>query len=183
MTVGGCQGNDRIIIHTCSSSTYMVPYRRYLGFSGNKMFKISKLTDYSLRIIAYLAQAQSLQSATAVASGAGISEPTVRKILKLLNETSFLASTQGAAGGYKLTASLADISLADLINAMEGDIAITDCSLHNDCCVDAATCGFQNPWRFVNDKVQQLFGSITLDQMLKMKNNNELKYYPKEELV
>ena len=86
------------------------------------MFKISKLTDYSLRIIAFLAVNRELQSAAAVATGASISEPTVRKILKRLNETTFISSVQGASGGYQLDTDLAEISLFNLISAMEGEV-------------------------------------------------------------
>ena len=144
------------------------------------MFKISKLTDYALRIIGYLSSTKvDLQSAVAVSSGTGISEATVRKILKCLNGTSFVSSTQGATGGYKLTTSLENISLVDLITAMEGSIAITDCSLQNNCCVDAAACGFQDPWRYVNDKVSDLLTNITLADMLQRKTETQLKYYPK----
>jgi FeS assembly SUF system regulator len=147
------------------------------------MFKISRLTDYALRIIVHLAKSSELQSAAAVAVATGISEPTVRKILKILNETTFINSTQGAAGGYRLAATLSDISLAMLINAMEGDIAITDCSQQTSCCVDAATCGFQAPWQYVNTKIQNLLNNISLAEMFKIKYDQEIKYYPKEELA
>ena len=163
----------------------MVLYAKSRPIENNNMFKISKLTDYSLRIVAHLANTQEqLQSAAAVSAATKVTEPTVRKILKLLNDTDFLTSTQGANGGYCLVTEMQNISLLDLITAMEGGVAITDCSNNDNCCADAINCGFQSPWRYVNDKVHALLADISLAEMLAMQQNNKIKlqYYSQEQI-
>src|ERR1700682_3456301 len=95
------------------------------------MLRISKLTDYATVVLAHLAQeAIGCQSATDVAAGTGIATPTVSKILKELQKSGLVRSTRGAHGGYALARPAATISAAEIIDAVEGPVGLTECANH-----------------------------------------------------
>ena len=148
------------------------------------MFKISRLTDYSLRIVVRLSAERAIfKSSSELAVQCGISDATVRKVLKRLNDSDFITSLQGASGGYQLTRSLHAISLLDLITAMEGDVAITNCSLLDGCCDDDGRCGFKMPWRDVNRKIYDVLSGVSLASMVQPVNNKALQYYAREDVI
>ena len=100
------------------------------------MLRISKLTDYGTVLLAHLAATPSVVcSAADVASATGIALPTVSKLLKSLARSGLVTSTRGANGGYQLSRSPQDISAADIIDALEGPVSITECSSAESLCM------------------------------------------------
>src|SRR5579871_6246816 len=99
------------------------------------MLRISKLTDYATVILAVLAEHPGqLHTATALAEGTRIAAPTVSKLLKQLQRAGLVASTRGLHGGYQLARPAAQITAADILDALEGPVALTDCSAgHGQC--------------------------------------------------
>ena len=88
------------------------------------MLRISKLTDYGTVVLAYLAgNPASVASAAEVAAATGLGLPTVSKLLKALGRAGLVTSTRGAQGGYQLAREAANISAADVIDALEGPSA------------------------------------------------------------
>ena len=95
--------------------------------------KINKLTDYSIVILANLVakDEDAMHTAKELSEFSGIPLPTVTRILKILSNKGILESQRGAQGGYELTKNSTDVSVAEVIEAMEGPIALTECA--SDC--------------------------------------------------
>ena len=131
------------------------------------MLRISKMTDYAVLILANLAlHEKKLLTAKEIASETHISLPTVQKILKKLNRNSLVLSKQGASGGYALAADTKDISVADLLMKLDGDLSITQCSSDEDQCQVEDFCNIGNAWQMINQRVQWALNDITLGDLI-----------------
>ena len=132
------------------------------------MLRISRLTDYGTVVLAELARASdSVCSATDVAAATGISGPTVSKLLKLLSRAELVSSTRGANGGYRLTREPADISAADIIDALEGPVSITECSADDKSCDFESTCNVGSAWQRINVAIRRALDDVSLEDLLK----------------
>ncbi|MBO0910719.1 MAG: SUF system Fe-S cluster assembly regulator [Acidobacteria bacterium] len=94
------------------------------------MIRLSKLTDYGLVLMGYVAKSgePTLRTARDLAAQSGLPLPTVSKLLKLLLQSGFLVSHRGIKGGYSLAREARDISVAEVISALEGPIGLTECT-------------------------------------------------------
>jgi FeS assembly SUF system regulator len=133
------------------------------------MINISKLADYSTVVMAYLARTGNAQNARDIAQATRIALPTVSKILKILAKAELLDSHRGAKGGYDLARSADKISLADIINALDGGIGLTECSRATGLCAVEEACGIRHSWRNIGLVVRELLEQVTLAEMLKPK--------------
>jgi len=130
------------------------------------MLRISKLTDYAMLILSQMAKAQNLiMSATLLAEVLHLSVPTVSKILKILADASLVTSIRGADGGYRLSRSATEITLADVISAMEGDVAMTECCESKSLCAIDSQCGVRENWRKINKLIHALLAGFTILDM------------------
>lgn len=129
------------------------------------MLRISKLTDYAMLIVSAMAKTPDIVvSAKVLAEHLHLSVPTVSKILKILAESGLVRSERGAIGGYQLTRRAHEISVADVITAMEGDLAMTTCCSSRHCAIDSV-CALRQNWRKINDKVRHLLAGLTILDM------------------
>lgn len=132
------------------------------------MLRVSKLTDYATVMLSYMAKnASDVHSALEIASATGIALPTVSKILKLLAQAQVLVSTRGAKGGYALAGAPDKITVAAVISALEGPIALTECSISHEVCEQASGCGIRGNWGVINRAIQNALESVTLADMIK----------------
>jgi len=132
------------------------------------MLRISKLTDYGTVILAHLAANRSgLSSAAEVAAETGLGLATVSKLLKNLGKSGLVSSTRGAQGGYRLSRDAAEISAADVIDALEGPVSITECSAHDSHCGLESTCNVGNAWQRINVAIRRALTEITLSDLLR----------------
>src|SRR5215471_17409204 len=94
------------------------------------MIRLAKLTDYGLVLMTIMARQSLAANHTArdLAASSRLPLPTVSKVLKQLLQSGLLISHRGTKGGYGLAKSPADISVAEIVTAMEGPIALTECS-------------------------------------------------------
>lgn len=130
------------------------------------MLRLSKLTDYAVVVLVRLSGGAAVQTSPGVAAATGIPEPTVAKVLKTLAASSLVASQRGAHGGYRLARELDSISVAEVIAAIDGPIALT-------ACVDGAMagcevlqrCPVRGRWDPVNAAIREALGAITLADM------------------
>lgn len=130
------------------------------------MLKVSKLTDYGTVVMTYMARAPDhVHSAANVAGKTGLATPTVSKILKVLARESLLISLRGPQGGYMLARAPRDISLAQVIGALEGPIGMTECGSSPGLCLHEPDCSIRTNWRTINRMVLEAFSRITLEQM------------------
>lgn len=132
------------------------------------MLRISKLTDYATVILSYIARNSSEKhAAVEIAHATGIALPTVSKLLKLLAKTKILSSARGVKGGYFLSRDAKQISVAEVISAVEGPIALTECSLSLDQCRQSNSCQVRTNWGVINRAVKTALDSVTLADMIK----------------
>lgn len=132
------------------------------------MIKLGKLTDYAIVILGEISRGreEGPLSAHVLSDKTGLPEPTVSKILKLLTKKGLIASQRGSLGGYSLTRTAKMISMADIITAMEGPIALVACveGSPENCRVDTVCC-MKGRWDKVNRAVKQALESVSLDEM------------------
>jgi FeS assembly SUF system regulator len=130
------------------------------------MLRISKLTDYAMLIMSQMAkEPHTILSATFLAEVLHLSAPTVSKILKMLNEASLVSSVRGAEGGYFLARPAKDITVADVVAAMEGKIAMTECCERTNLCGLDSLCSMRANWQKINQMIQALLSRFTILDM------------------
>jgi FeS assembly SUF system regulator len=132
------------------------------------MIRLSKLTDYAMLIMSQMAKdPDSVLSAAVIAEALHLSLPTVSKILKILAEGGLVGSVRGVDGGYHLARSASEISVADVITAMEGNVGVTACCESSDLCAIQSMCTMKDNWRKINTVVYSLLAKLTICDMLK----------------
>jgi FeS assembly SUF system regulator len=139
------------------------------------MFKISKLTDYSVVLLGHLAmsfgQGAAPSSARDLAKISGLPLPTVSKLLKALARQGLIVAKRGALGGYELLRHPRDISVLSLIEAFEGRLAITACLKHSsDSCMISASCEQKSGWQVVHKKIAELLSEMSLSDLMRGKS-------------
>src|SRR5262249_7161853 len=125
------------------------------------MLRITKLTDYAIVVLTHLAgggadNAHNAHNARDVAERTRIPRPTVSKILKELARGGIVVSQRGVQGGYRLARASESITLADIIDAVEGPVALTECSsIEPEACEHAGTCPVEANWLRINQVVRR----------------------------
>jgi FeS assembly SUF system regulator len=140
------------------------------------MIILSKLADYGVIVAAHLAAAPERQvTAAAVAAATRLPPATVAKILKILAHAGLVTATRGAAGGYRLARGATAISLAEIVAAIDGDIGLTQCSVHSfrgagarggGECARTTYCPTRPHWAAINRAVGEALSAISLDKMV-----------------
>lgn len=132
------------------------------------MLRLSKLTDYATVILSFMARDKTqVHAAMEIAAATGIALPTVSKILKLLVNADVLISTRGAKGGYTLARVPEEISVATVISALEGPIALTECSISQQGCEQASGCDIHGNWGLINRTIHNALESVTLADLIR----------------
>ncbi|HBJ28003.1 SUF system Fe-S cluster assembly regulator [Cobetia sp.] len=127
------------------------------------MLKLSKMTDYAAVVMARIArEPDSAHAAIDLAESVQLPHPTVSKTLKALVRAGLLESRRGALGGYRLARPASQITASDIISAIEGPVAVTECSHADGDCELVNTCGVADNWQRVSYAISELLGSVTL---------------------
>ena len=131
------------------------------------MLRVTKLTDYATVVLTVLAaRPDDVLSASELAERAGLEVPTVAKVLKPLAQAGLVEGFRGANGGYRLARPADAIGLIEIVEAMEGPLGMTECSVHAGNCTIEDHCGVRANWRHINDVVVAALRGVTLAQML-----------------
>jgi FeS assembly SUF system regulator len=131
------------------------------------MLRVTKLTDYATVVLTVLAsEPDAVASAAGLAERAGLEAPTVAKLLKPLAQAGLVEAFRGTNGGYRLARAPGDISLVEIVEAMEGPLGMTECSIHAGSCGIEQSCGVRANWRRINDVVADALRGVSLAQML-----------------
>lgn len=131
------------------------------------MLRVTKLTDYATLVLTVLAaRPVDVLSAPELAEQAGLEVPTVAKVLKPLAQAGLVEGFRGANGGYRLARAPQAISLVEIVEAMEGPLGMTECSLHDGHCGLQDSCGVRANWRRINDVVADALRAISLAEMV-----------------
>ena len=147
------------------------------------MLRMSKLTDYGIVLMSYLATENELKhSAHSLSDAVQMPLPTVRKVLKVLTQGGLLTSERGAQGGYSLHRSPKQISVADIITAVEGPIALTECMSSESHCEQESHCSIQVNSTRINNAVYSALDEVKLSDMLLPQGGLEavspINFYP-----
>lgn len=130
------------------------------------MLKMSRLTDYGTNVLAYLAGAEDApHSANAVAENTRLSPATVSKVLKLLARAGLVTAQRGAQGGYTLARRAEDITASEVIDALEGPVALTECAQVAGSCDLESTCLVGGAWQSINVAIRRALSDITLAEL------------------
>jgi FeS assembly SUF system regulator len=140
------------------------------------VFRLSKGTDYGIRILAHLAHEDegtahgtphgSTHNAREVAEDLALPLPMVSKVMKSLARAGVLESHRGAKGGFSLSRRPEELNVADMIAALEGPVALTECQLGPALCQHEGSCQVQEPWSVINRSVQNTLATITLSDLI-----------------
>src|SRR5690348_18151914 len=115
------------------------------------MLRISRLTDYATVLLASLAsEPQRVQTAASLAEQTRIAAPTVSKLLKQLQRAGLVTSTRGLHGGYQLARPASQISAAQILDALEGLLAVADCAAGHGHCDIERTSNVSHVWQRLN---------------------------------
>jgi len=135
--------------------------------SGTTVIRLSKLADYGIVIMTHLARPGGVQaSAQEIAQATRIPQPMAQKILKALAREGLLRSQRGVKGGYELARAARSINVAQIIEALDGPIAITDCvdGAAGDCLIESL-CPARTNWARINSAVRDALEEVTLAEM------------------
>ncbi|MCA8956580.1 MAG: Rrf2 family transcriptional regulator [Planctomycetes bacterium] len=146
------------------------------------MIKISRKADYAVLIMASLAERALTEtgpqptSAQEIADHSGLSRAVVANLLKALTRAGLLDSVRGANGGYHLAQPPGDISLAQILEAVEGPLQLVECAAsleprptdHRSTCNLFRTCPSRGAMRVVHDRVAGLMRQIRLPELLQL---------------
>lgn len=128
--------------------------------------RLSSLADYAVVMMAAAARkcgASCRLNATTLAEETGLPLPTVQKLVSKLSAAGLIESTRGTGGGFRLSRPPAAITVADIVEAIEGPIALTACvdSGKHDCCVEQS-CKVKPHWNAVNGAVKGALAGVSL---------------------
>ena len=132
------------------------------------MLRVSRLTDYATVVMTCIAaHPHDVLSTGQIADETHLELPTVSKLLKALGHATLVESFRGVNGGYRLARAAADISLAEIVEALEGPIGMTECSLADGHCDRESQCGVRGSWQQVNSVLDNALRTVSLADMLK----------------
>ena len=131
------------------------------------MLRMTKTADYGIVLLTHMAGHEDrIFNAPELAEGARLPHPTVSKILKTLAREGILASHRGAKGGYSLARSPREISVEQIIEALEGPIGITECIDEAPGeCDQEPICPVRVNWQHINEAIRHALAAITLAEM------------------
>jgi FeS assembly SUF system regulator len=132
------------------------------------MFRVSRLTDYATVVMTCIAaHPDDVLSTAQIAEEAHLELPTVSKLLKSLGHAGLVESFRGVNGGYRLARSASNISVADIVEAMEGPLGMTECSLSDGHCEREKQCSVRGSWQRINSVLDNALRSMSLADMLR----------------
>lgn len=130
------------------------------------MLRLTRLTDYAILLMSYMAASEgSLFSSGELAGATRIPSPTVSKVLQALLGAGLLESIRGARGGYRLARPASQISVREIISCFEGGIALTECNLDDVACEQMAVCTTHGNWKRINQAIHDALQNISLKEM------------------
>lgn len=132
------------------------------------MIRLGRLTDYGILLITLVAKdsEQRPRAARDLAEETNLPLPTVSKILKILLGHELLVSHRGVKGGYNLARAPQDISVAQVIEAMEGPIGLTECSSDAGNCDLLSFCPMRSNWAVISDALRDALEKVKVADLV-----------------
>lgn len=125
------------------------------------------MADYGVILMVQLARADAqVTTASELTGSTGLPGPTVSKLLKQLSRAGLLDSQRGSNGGYTLSLAADDISVSDIVSALDGPIALTECMTADGAvCEIEALCPTRTNWRQINNALVEALDRVSLAEM------------------
>ena len=132
------------------------------------MLRLSKITDYGILVLAHLARKPmaATHNAREIAKAVELPLPVVSKVLKVLARAGVLESRRGSKGGFALTRRPGELSVTEMIEALDGPVALTECSGSKSLCQHQGSCPVRVPLRVINMAVEKTLAGITLAELI-----------------
>jgi FeS assembly SUF system regulator len=145
------------------------------------MFRLNKLTDYGIVLMAHVARSaeQTPHTARSLAKATRLPLPTVGKLLRQLSDAGLLSSHRGVKGGYNLARKAATISVADIILALEGPIGFTECSVVPGLCDMERSCSIKINSQIIGDALRDALEHVMLADL----NHEMQQHRPADKII
>ena len=143
------------------------------------MLKLNKMTDYAVVCLGMLAsKPEYVMSASQISKETGLKLYTVQKILKnILAKSDLLKTERGYHGGYTLKKKSKNITVTEIIEALDGPISLTSCVDKSDTlCQSSDICFLGGKWNRVNEIIRKSLNDISLDDLLNFDNSFVIEY-------
>ncbi len=130
--------------------------------------KITSRTEYGLRAMVFLATSGGARPVplSEIAGAEAIPAPFLERILATLRNAGLVQTTRGASGGYALTREPNEVTVADIVTALEGPLALVDCLPGDANCPRAENCASRVVWRRLDEAITGALGAITLNDLI-----------------
>jgi FeS assembly SUF system regulator len=141
------------------------------------MFRLNKLTDYGIVLMAHVARSpeETPHTTRSLAKETKLPLPTVGKLLRQLSEHGLLSSHRGVKGGYNLARSPREISVAEIILALEGPIGFTECSVVKGLCNMERSCAIMSNSQIIGGALRDALDHVTLSDLNHQMTHHERK--------
>jgi FeS assembly SUF system regulator len=131
-----------------------------------EMLRLSKLTDYGTVVLAHMAaRPTEVHAANELAASTHLALPTVSKLLKLFAKAGLVDSYRGAHGGYRLVREPDRITAVQIIDAVEGPVGITECSVSDGLCSLEPVCAIGHNWQRISLSIREALKTVTLAEL------------------
>ena len=145
------------------------------------MIKVSRMADYAVLLVCKMSKNEDkFYSANELSLNTSLKTTTINKILTKLTKANITSSIRGVTGGYKLAMGADDISVGNIIDIIDGRVALTVCveKGENNNCELESVCTSRSNWQVINNAVCNALNSISIEEManpFKIKNNYKYK--------
>ncbi len=145
--------------------------------------RITRKSDYGLRAMCELAKSygRSPISITEIVAAQGIPDPFLEKIMQELKNAGLIAATHGRSGGYSLERAPDRISVREVIEALEGPVALVTCLDPALRCMIEDGCPTSGFWALINERFEQALGATTLADLLESIRTSHVNRHPNPE--
>ena len=132
------------------------------------MIKVSRMADYAILLVCKMSNDENkVYSSQELSIITSLKITTISKILTKLTKANVTDSIRGVSGGYKLTMQAEDISVGNIIDIIDGKVALTVCveegENHN--CDLVSLCPSQSNWQIINNTVREALNSVSIAEM------------------
>lgn len=134
------------------------------------MLKLTRKTEYALMALGHLSRPEGggVTKVREIADTCGIPFPVLAKVMQRLARAGFVDPVQGARGGYRLKARLADVNLWQFLERMEGPLGIVDCIYVNeDECTQVESCSIRSPMRIIDHTIKSVLTGLSLEYVVR----------------
>lgn len=144
------------------------------------MLRVSRLTDYATVVLSRMSLAPGrILSASELAEAVGLGVPTVSKVLKLLARDGIVQGARGLRGGYMLARPASEISVAQIVDALEDrPFGLTDCSAEHGRCDIESDCGIRANWVSISAIVRRALEDVSLADMARPAAERPVRFLP-----